>query len=200
MKGRVLVIGCCLLTVLHATPVFAWNNKGHMAVAFVAYKKLDPTVRARADALLRLNPFFKRWLAMIPSSVPAADRNLAIFMIAATWPDQIKSDSSFHDDGTHDGNVPGGPLSSQNVGFSDTLRHKYWHFVDIPFATPASLPLPLVVTPNAQERITLFLSVLKSSAGDPLKSVRPRMVASHHRGCASATAFGRANHEGGSGW
>jgi len=170
VKGRALVIGCCLLTVLNATPVFAWNNKGHMAVAFVAYNKLDPTVRARADALLRLNPFFKRWLAMIPSSVPAADRNLAIFMIAATWPDQIKSDSSFHDDGTHDGNVPGGPLSSQNIGFSDKLRHKYWHFVDIPFATPASLPLPPVATPNAQERITLFLSVLKSSAGDPLKS------------------------------
>jgi hypothetical protein len=170
MKGRGFAIGSCLLAVLCASPAFAWNNKGHMVVAHVAYKKLDPTVRARADALLRLNPFFTRWLAMIPPSVPAADRNLAIFMIAATWPDQIKSDSSFHDDGTQGGNVPDGPTSSQNIGFADKLRHKYWHFVDIPFGVPASLPLPAVVTPNAQERITLFLSVLKSTAGDPLKS------------------------------
>lgn len=162
-----------LSSVLCASPAFAWNNKGHMAVAYVAYKKLDPAVRNRADALLRLNPFFTRWLAMIPPTVPAADRNLAIFMIAATWPDQLKRPDlapDYHDDGTHDGNVPDGPTSAQNVGFSDKLRHKYWHFIDIPFANPASLPLPPLVTPNAQERITLFLSVLKSSAADPLKS------------------------------
>jgi len=169
MRARA-VVAVCLLTVLSVSPAFAWNTKGHMVVAFVAYKKLNPTVRQRADALLRLNPSFKRWLGMIPSNVPAADRNLAIFMIAATWPDQIKSDQTFRDDGTSGGNVPSGPSSSQNTGFSDKLRHKYWHFVDIPFAQPASLPLPSVVPPHAQERITLFLSVLKSSAPDPLKS------------------------------
>ena len=170
MSSRTLVIACCLLSFLCASPAFAWNKKGHMVVAFVAYKQLDPTVRKRADALLKLNPSFKHWLTMIPPSVPAADRNLAIFMIAATWPDQIKSDPTFHDDGTQDGNVPNGPSSSQNTGFSDKLRHKYWHFVDLPFADPASLPVPTVVTTNAQERITLFLSVLNSSAADPLKS------------------------------
>jgi hypothetical protein len=173
MKASALAMACCLLTLLCASPALAWNNKGHMVVAYVAYKKLDPAVRARADALLRLNPFFTRWLTMIPASVPPADRNLAIFMIAATWPDQIKRADlapDYHDDGTHDGNVPNGPSSSQNTGFADKLRHKYWHFVDIPFATPPSLPLPPVIAPNAQERITLFLSVLKSTAADPLKS------------------------------
>jgi len=141
-----------------------------MMVAFIAYRQLTPAARARADALLKLNPSFKRWSAMIPQGVSTADRNLAIFMIAATWPDQIKSDDTFRDDGTRDGNVAGGASSSQNIGFSDKLRHKYWHFVDIPFAASPSLPLPGVVTPNAQERIKLFLSVLKSTANDSLKS------------------------------
>jgi len=173
MNARALVIGACLLVLIGATPAHAWNDKGHMAVAFVAYKKLNPAVRDRVDALLKLNPFFKRWLTMIPSTVPPADRNLAVFMIAATWPDQIKRGEfapEYRDDGTQGGNMPGGAASSQNTGYSDKLRHKYWHFVDIPFAASPSLPLPPLVRPNAQERITLFLSVLKSTASDPLKS------------------------------
>jgi hypothetical protein len=170
MNARALAIGCWLLTTVYASPALAWNDKGHMMVAFIAYRQLTPAVRARADALLKLNPFFRRWSATIPRGVSSADRNLAIFMIAATWPDQIKSDDTFRDDGTRDGNVPGGASSSLNTGFSDKLRHKYWHFVDIPFAASPSLPLPRVVTPNAQERIKLFLSVIRSTASDPLKS------------------------------
>jgi S1/P1 nuclease len=169
LRSRLVALGCCLFVLFGSRPALAWNAKGHMVVAFLAYKQLDPPVRARVDALLMLNPDFKHWLTLIPASVPAAERNLAIFMIASTWPDQIKSDPNFHDDGTHNGNVPDGPPSSQNIGFSDKLRHKYWHFVDTPFST-SSLPLPSVVPPNAQERITLFLSVLKSTADDSLKS------------------------------
>jgi hypothetical protein len=169
LRSRLLAAGCCLFILLCPSSALAWNAKGHMVVAFVAYKRLDPPIRARVDALLRLNPDLKRWLTLIPATVPAADRNLAIFMIASTWPDQIKSDPSFRDDGTHNGNVPGGRSSAQNTGFRDKLRHKYWHFVDTPFST-SSLPLPSLATTNAKERITLFLSVLKSTSDDSLKS------------------------------
>jgi hypothetical protein len=173
MNARALMATVCLFMLICASPAYAWNDKGHMAVAFVAYKQLTPAIRARVDTLLTLNPFFKKWLTMIPSSVPVPDRNLAIFMIAATWPDQIKRGElapEYHDDGTQGGNMPGGASSSQNTGYADRLRHKYWHFVDVPFAASPSLPLPRLPTPNAQERITLFLSVLKSTASDPLKS------------------------------
>lgn len=164
-----IALGLCLCLLPGFTPLHAWSPKGHMVVAYLAYQKLDKPVRERADFLLTLNPFFKRWVSMIPPTVAKKDRSLATFMIAATWADQIKSAGTYSDDGTHNGNVPNGPSSSQNTGYDDKLRHKYWHFVDIPFSF-SSLPLPALLTPNAQERITLFLSVLKGSSPDPLKS------------------------------
>jgi S1/P1 Nuclease len=167
---RVLAI-LCLAVLAVSSPAAAWNDKGHMAVAYVAYQQLTPAVRARADQLLRLNPFYQRWLRMIPSTVPTSQRNLAVFMIAATWADQIKLDSAYRDDGTEGGNRPGGGAeSSRNIGYADMLRHKYWHFVDRPFSDPAGLRLPSVPVPNARDRIVLFLSVLASPAADSLKS------------------------------
>jgi len=167
--GRVLVAACLVVLGL-SQPAAAWNDKGHMAVAYVAYQQLTPAVRSRVDQLLRMNPFYRRWLAMIPSTVAAGDRNLAIFMIAATWADQIKSDAAYRDDGTQGGNRPSGALSSRNVGYADMFRHKYWHFVDTPFSEAPGSRLPSVPVPNAQERIVVFLSVLASSSPDALKS------------------------------
>src|SRR5262249_32601997 len=95
---------------------------------------------------------------------------MMLFMIAATWPDEIKSDSAYKDDGSHHGNRPdGSPDPSGNHGYSDKLRHKYWHFVDTPFSSDGTT-LPAIPTPNAQERIALFRGVLASNAKDPLKS------------------------------
>jgi hypothetical protein len=167
--GRVLAVASLAVIGL-SEPAAAWNDKGHMAVAYVAYQQLTPAARARADQFLRMNPSYRQWLAMLPSTVPAGDRNLAIFMIAATWPDQIKSDAAYRDDGTQNGNHPGGAGSSQNVGYADKFRHKYWHFVDRPFSAAAGARLPSVPAPNAQDRIVLFLSVLASPSPDALKS------------------------------
>jgi S1/P1 nuclease len=168
--GRILVaLGLAVLG--FAPPAAAWNNKGHMAVAFVAYQQLTPAVRDRVDRLLRMNPYYRRWIAMIPSTVPAGERNLAVFMMAATWPDQIKSDPEYRDDGTQGGNRPSGAQSARNLGYADMFRHKYWHFVDTPFSALAGAHLPSIPAPNAQDRIVVFLSVLASpSAAEVLKS------------------------------
>src|SRR5712691_4324149 len=168
-RTRLFAVLTLLLMLSTAAPAVAWNSRGHMLVADVAYQHLTPTVRARADALLKLNPFFSRWLKMIPSTVAAKDRPAALFMIAATWPDQIKQDPAYSDDGTNNGERPSGPTSSQNVGYADKLHHKYWHFVDQPFTNDGT-PLPSVPNPNAEERIGLFRSVIASSSPDALKS------------------------------
>jgi len=168
-RTRLFAVLTLLLMLSTAAPAVAWNSRGHMLVAYVAYQHLTPTVRARADALLKLNPFFSRWLKMIPSTVAAKDRPAALFMIAATWPDQIKQDPAYSDDGTNNGERPSGPTSSQNVGYADKLHHKYWHFVDQPFTNDGT-PLPSVPNPNAEERIGLFRSVIASSSPDALKS------------------------------
>jgi S1/P1 Nuclease len=78
---------------------YGWNNFGHETVAYLAYQQLTPKTRTRVKALLKLNPYYKRiWPSMLPPAVSGPDRDMMIFMIASTWPDQIKSDGSYHSD------------------------------------------------------------------------------------------------------
>jgi hypothetical protein len=141
-----------------------------MMVAAVAYQKLTPQAKARVDELLLLNPDRVHWFDLIPDGTSAARTKMMLFMIAATWPDRIKSDPDYHTDGPHGGNrPPNEPSASQNIGYDDFARHKYWHFVDVPFSRDGSA-LPAIPTPNAQERITVFRAVLASNSPDALKS------------------------------
>ena len=169
MITRNRILGALLAVALVPTVSAAWNDKGHMMVAFIAYQNLTPAVRNRVDVLLALNPHVARWRTMIPASVPTQDRPAMLFMIAATWADQIKSRSDYSDDGSQNGNVPDGASSSQNTGYDDKLRHKYWHFVDRPFSRDGTT-LPAIPEPSAQTRIRLFRTVLASTATDALKS------------------------------
>jgi hypothetical protein len=152
-----------------AQPVFAWNDEGHMAVAFLAYERLHPATRARVNALLKLNPYYSRWLAAIPAGTSKEDTDRMIFMIAATWPDEIRFDQLYMDDGPRNGNQPGGPEASRNIGYADHLRHKYWHFIDIPFSQDGTA-LPAVPGPNAQTQIAAFRATLGSAQSDDVKS------------------------------
>jgi hypothetical protein len=162
-----------LILVVGATPVYGWNGFGHMEVAYLAYQKLTPAMQARVWALLQMNPYFTdgTWAKMLPAGISEADKQLMIFMIAATWPDEIKGDPNYSDDGTNGGNTPDGATSRQNTGYSDKLRHKYWHFIDKPFAQDGTKKLPKIPAPNAQTQIAAFRKVLASKTKrDPLKS------------------------------
>jgi hypothetical protein len=152
------------------TQMFGWGSIGHMAVGYVAYGQLNPGTKDRVNALLKLNPDYKKWLTLIPEGTSAKDQQMMIFMIAATWPDQIKSETGYTDDGPDPkGNRPDGDTSKQNIGYSDHLHHKYWHFVDTPF-TQDGTPLGSIPTPNAGTQITAFRKVLSSNKPDELKS------------------------------
>ena len=114
-----IIIACLCLSVL---PARAWDNFGHMEVAAVAWKQLTPQARKEAVRLLNINPQHKTWI----KGVAAAQRNQVLFVMAATWPDQIKSLKGFITDGTHNGDVaPKTPQASQNIGYKDKNRHKY---------------------------------------------------------------------------
>jgi hypothetical protein len=141
-----------------------------MAVAAVAYRKLNQTTKNRVQALLLLNPDRGRWLELIPPGTSGENRRTMIFMIAATWPDRIKGDPDYHTDGTHGGNRP--PIdetADNNIGYDDLARHKYWHFVDMPFSNDGTTLIP-APTSNAQARIEAFRAVLASNSPDALKS------------------------------
>jgi hypothetical protein len=168
--SRTYVAGSIFLTALMVcVPVFAWNDEGHMAAAYLAYQRLRPAIRNRVDSLLKLNPYYPKWLSALPTGTPEADTKMMVFMIAATWPDEIRSDPAYVSDGLDNGNTPDGPASSQNIGYADHLLHKYWHFIDIPYSQDGT-PLPPIPTPNAKTQIGAFRAALSSPASDDVKS------------------------------
>jgi len=149
---------------------YGWSDTGHMAAAFVAYQKLTPHIRARVDALVRLNPRFGIWSGMIPHGTSAARKRMMLFMIASTWPDQIKHDGIHQADGPENGDrPPSDGTADRNIGYSDTAMHKYWHFIDQPF-TPDGTTLENPSVPNAETQIAAFRAVLASNSPDALKS------------------------------
>jgi len=150
---------------LFQTPVLAWNNYGHMSVAYVAYQRLTPQVRDKVNALLAKNPDFANWVVLLPPGTSPAKTNLMLFMIAATWSDRIKGASGFSEDNPSAINKCG-PVSAQNIGFTDQFRHRCWHFIDVAFSQDGTTNLPPTPVPNAQERVDLFRPVLGSNDDD----------------------------------
>jgi hypothetical protein len=162
-----------VLTIWGGAPIRAWNGHGHMLVAYLAYQQLSVAQQGKAGELLKaikpatiLHEFQNK-----VATLPVADQPAALFALAATWPDRIRSANGYSDDGVPGsrGERPQGPTSSQNTGYADKLHHKYWHFVDQPFTRDGS-PLPSAVVPNASERIGIFRTTLASSASLNLRS------------------------------
>jgi hypothetical protein len=199
---QLLIVTLCL--VLFSSTSQAWFSFGHMAVAYVAYQKLTPAKKARVAVLLKKNPYYAtKWKKLIPVGTPAAQQNLMIFMIAATWPDEIKSDTAYKNDGADNGDEPPtGPTASQNKGYTDHLRHKYWHFVDSPF-TQDGTALPAVPKPNGETEITIFRKALASTKTDALKSYDlvwlMHLVGDVHQPLHSSTRAGASDLKGDAG-
>jgi S1/P1 Nuclease len=205
-KWLYAALAAILATALGAQSAFAWNERGHMSVGYVAYKRLKPATRDRVNALLKLNPKYNDWAAKVDHQMPNAsadDQNLMIFMLATVWADDIKRDRGYQQDGTQGGNRPrGSPDPGRNTGYVDLLMHKYWHFIDTPFSTDGT-PLPPIPTPNAQERIALFRTVLASSSPDELKSYDLvwllHLVGDIHQPLHASTRVSQADPEGDAG-
>ena len=92
MSKKALVLITAPLCLFAATAVLnAWDSEGHMAAADVAYRNLEPEVKQRAIALVKLNPNYEKWVSGLPQK---ARNNQALvdemtFMLAATG--QMKS-------------------------------------------------------------------------------------------------------------
>jgi len=164
VKRRILFVFAALFLALACRPAFAWNSIGHMAVAYVAYQKLTPAERARVAVLLRLNPYYKKWLTFIPAGASHADRDMYVFMMAATWPDEIKAMNS-HYTGTD--TPPKVEPAALNDGYAAHRAHKYWHFVNTPMGGNDLAPLTV---PTLIEKIAAFRAALGSNIPNVLKS------------------------------
>jgi hypothetical protein len=174
-----------VVSMLLSGPALAWDSFGHMEVAAVAWDQMSTQAKERAIELIRHNPKVNEWVVQ---GVPPDTRDKFIFMRAATWPDLIKDDHEYHNDGGHNGDEPPATSdASQNVGYADNARHKYWHFVDTPFTMDNS-PLKPALTPNAKTQIAAFRATLPANSGanDDIRSYD--LVAAFGRRCSPALA------------
>ena len=105
-----------------------------------------------------MNPNYNDWIA----GVSAQNQDETAFLLAATWPDAIKSMVGFVNDGEH----PKDPATAgRNIGYQDTLQHRYWHFYDTPFSPDGTATNP-PSEPNAKTQIGLFRDTVASSSTD----------------------------------
>jgi S1/P1 Nuclease len=205
MFKRMLMTGLVfLLSATLIAPAYGWYNEGHMIVAYIAYQQLTPAAKTRANALIKMNPMYSTWAANVPKNSSQATIDMMVFMQAATWADAIKSAAGYVSDGSDGGDSPvGSPNPTENSGYGDMSRHMYWHFTDKPFATDGTA-LPAIPTPNAQDRIALFRSVLSSTtASDALKSYDLvwilHLVGDVHQPLHSSTRVDKADPNGDAG-
>jgi hypothetical protein len=192
--ARGTLLGLCL-TLLTAPAALAWNGFGHMVAAAAAYPRLTPAVRAEVGRLLELNPDYGRWV----QGVPAGRREEVAFMKAAVWADDIK------DDGQHvfDGDRPQGPEAGRNIGYSDPLEHRYWHFIDQPFSSDHTPLLP-PASPNIETQLLALQRTLRSSrASAALKSYDlvwiEHLVGDAHQPLHAVSRFTRTQPKGDAG-
>jgi hypothetical protein len=155
-----------LLLLVASVQALAWNSVGHMTVAYAAYQNLTQVEKDRAAALLKLNPLYPKWVKFIPAGTSAADSEMYVFMMAATWPDEIKSPGSGY---TGFDTPPRGESPTLNGGYSDKQLHKYWHFINTPFSEDGTA-LPPVGGPTAVDKIGAFRAALATGEPDLLKS------------------------------
>ena len=93
MKSQLQISAAMVALASLTQPLLAWNSFGHMAVAGAAYRNLDSETQKKVNKLLALNPYYKtKWASEIPANTASGDRARLIFMLAATWPDAIKTD------------------------------------------------------------------------------------------------------------
>jgi len=140
-----------LLVLSFALPALAWNNTGHRVCAAITYDHLTPKARARVDELLRHHPDYATLLTRDSPPDPEA-RARAAFLVAATWPDLIRSDKRFYDDTKADEQPT--PLLP---GFPNMKRHTNWHYVDLPYS-PEGVPAHVEPPPTALSELQRILA------------------------------------------
>jgi hypothetical protein len=139
----------CVLAMSTQTAA-AWNYTGHRAIAFLTYSMLNEKAKRRVGELLRAHPDYQAILSKSASKQPW-DIARNAFVTASTWPDIIRNDARFSDDGK----APVPP------GFPDSNRHTDWHFINTPWPSEfSSQPIPPI---NAVTQIKAMMGQLKSS-------------------------------------
>jgi hypothetical protein len=124
---------CVIAALLLALPASAWNYSGHCIVAEIAYERLTAQARARVDRMIRDHPDYNRVFTQGATDAikadPAALARYA-FIHAAPWPDLI----IYNDERFYDELAPNAQPTPLLPGFPDMMRHRAWHYFDMPYS------------------------------------------------------------------
>jgi S1/P1 Nuclease len=101
----------------------AWNIPGHMLSAAITYQILSqesPQTIGKVKALLENHPWYVNQWQLRLQDIPAADRNMVLFMQAARWADDIRMrDKQHHRGAWHYINWPFKPEANRRACKSD---------------------------------------------------------------------------------
>jgi S1/P1 Nuclease len=93
-----------------AAPAPAWNARGHMVVARLAWRQLTDDQRAKVVAVLKRHPHYAEYLAAGRKEGFTEDE--WAFMRAATWPDWVRNNPAYDRPKWHYVNYPVVPPGS----------------------------------------------------------------------------------------
>jgi hypothetical protein len=132
-----------LLVLVCAAPASAWNDRGHMVVARLAWRKLTEQQRGQVVNILRNHPHYAEFLAANRPEGFSEDE--WVFMRAATWADWVRSHHQ------------------------SEYNHGPWHYVDIPFIPSQSNfkmegPLPDANQPNIVTTLTACVEKIRNGS------------------------------------
>ncbi len=150
----------CLLTTLSTIliwqyPAFAWNKAGHMVSGAIAYNDLQQNhqeVIKKIAAILKEHPeyskFEQQWNSLNKSNISAENQNLYLFMWAAKWPDEARTNQTFN--------------------------HPTWHYINFPYQPSSSSSSIPTEIPGEENIIFAFkknLDIVQSNATNSEKAV-----------------------------
>jgi len=82
---------------LVAGPMFAFHERGHMAIALIAYRQLDDATKLQLQAILKTHPHYGEFLAKgKPADAPLDEW---VVMQASIWPDWVKKEHRTPEEG-----------------------------------------------------------------------------------------------------
>jgi hypothetical protein len=143
---QVVILRVALLVVINLSlggHALAWNEKGHVVVAKLAWLELTPEQRATATKLLKAHPHYDEFLSA--ERPEGADAGEWAFMRAAYWADWARSHHA------------------------EEFNHPEWHYFTAAFVPPYSKLKPsdlAAVEPNSVTQVAVAIEKLRSGTDD----------------------------------
>lgn len=139
MHWRALLLVVVLLVPAQA---LGWNEKGHLAIARLAWLKLSPPEREQCSEILKSHPHYAEYLAADKPERLTADE--WAFMRAAYWPDWVRSNHS------------------------DEFNRPTWHYVTAAYVPPYS-QLKATDLPGSEPNVVTQIpaALTKIASGTP---------------------------------